>query len=303
MIFSELYSAYYGTVAAILAALLSGEKSEKDLQAIVTEHAFGESVLTVLPSLKQGKWQLMHKDLTTPLTHAPTMPLTLLQRRWLKAIADDPRFRLFGVEMPDLGDVPPLFTQQDICVYDRYADGDPYEDEAYIRHFRTVLAAIREGASLQLESVNRYGRIVRHRCRPLRLEYSEKDDKFRVITHGTRRPATLNLARIRACSLCTEAIPCAEERCESAVATATVRITDERNAMERFLLHFAHFEKQSERIDGTHYLVRIRYAEDDHAEMVIRLLSFGPMAEVLGPDTLRQGIIDKLKMQIGCGLK
>ena len=52
MIFSELYSAYYNTVAAILSAILDGEHSEQELQMIVTDRAFGESVLTILPSLK-----------------------------------------------------------------------------------------------------------------------------------------------------------------------------------------------------------------------------------------------------------
>ena len=32
MIFSELYSAYYNTVAAILSAILDGEHSEQELQ-------------------------------------------------------------------------------------------------------------------------------------------------------------------------------------------------------------------------------------------------------------------------------
>ena len=51
MIFSELYSAYYNTVAAIISGILEGERSEKELQRIVTERAFGESGRTILPSL------------------------------------------------------------------------------------------------------------------------------------------------------------------------------------------------------------------------------------------------------------
>ena len=65
MIFSELYSAYYNTVAAIISGILDGEHSEKELQKIVTAHAFGESILTILPSLKSEMWQLVHSDMTT----------------------------------------------------------------------------------------------------------------------------------------------------------------------------------------------------------------------------------------------
>ena len=56
MIFSELYSAYYNTVAAIIARILEGEHSEKELQRIVAERAFGESALTIMPALKGEKW-------------------------------------------------------------------------------------------------------------------------------------------------------------------------------------------------------------------------------------------------------
>ena len=45
MIFSELYSAYYNTIAAILSRIIEGEHSEKELQKIVAERAFGESLL------------------------------------------------------------------------------------------------------------------------------------------------------------------------------------------------------------------------------------------------------------------
>ena len=55
MIFSELYSAYYQAVAAIISHVLDGERSETQLQNVVRNHAFGESVLTILPSLKNGK--------------------------------------------------------------------------------------------------------------------------------------------------------------------------------------------------------------------------------------------------------
>ena len=85
--------------------------------------------------------------------------------------------------------------------------------------------------------------------------------------------------------------------------TITVSIRDERNAMERFMLHFAHFEKQAEQLDRKHYLVTIRYAHDDEPEMVIRILSFGPMIEVLGPESFKKLIIEKLEKQLSCGLK
>lgn len=89
MIFSELYSAYYNTVARIITAAFDKNTTEKDLDRIVSENAFSESVLTIMPSLKSGKWKLLDSSLKPLLKHEPTMPLTLLQKRWLKAVSLD----------------------------------------------------------------------------------------------------------------------------------------------------------------------------------------------------------------------
>ena len=303
MIFSELYSAYYNTVAAILSAIIDGEHSEQELQKIVTDRAFGESVLTIMPALKNEKWQLVHSDMTTPLEHKPTTPLTTLQKRWLKAISLDPRVKLFGVEFPGLEDVEPLFTSADYYIYDQYNDGDPFEDEQYTRNFRIILEAIRRGSQIKFDMVNRKGNAMFVRCRPLRLEYSEKDNKFRLVTAGWRAVSTVNLAKIRSCAHDIGYRRVSGQERTGAHDTVTIKIRDERNAMERFMLHFAHFEKQAEKLDKKHYLVKIKYAHDEESEMVIRILSFGPMVEVLEPEPFRKLVIEKLEKQLSCGLK
>lgn len=303
MIFSELYSAYYNAIAAILAEILAGERSEKALQSAVSKWAFGESTLAILPAFKSEKWQIVRPDMTTSLEHIPTMPLTTLQRRWLKAISLDPRIRLFGVEIPGLEDVEPLFTDEDYRVYDKYSDGDPFTDEEYIRQFHVVLEAMRRGTQIKFEMTNRYGKTMFVRCRPLRLEYSEKDDKFRVVTAGWHAVSTVNLSKIRACVHYTgEKILDGEAR-EIPEDTITLRVTDERNALERVMLHFAHFEKQAEKLGEKTYLLKIKYAHDDQTEMVIRILSFGPMVEVLGSEPFKNLMIERLKKQKNCELK
>lgn len=129
MIFSELYSAYYNAIAKIISRVIQGETDEKTLQETVIQQAFSESVLTILPSLKSEKWQLLKSDMTTPIQNIPSMPLTILEKRWLKAISLDPRIRLFDLSFEGLEDVDPLFTSDDYVIYDKYLDGDPYFDE------------------------------------------------------------------------------------------------------------------------------------------------------------------------------
>ena len=77
-------------------------------------------------------------------------------------------------------------------------------------------------------------------------------------------------------------------------------LTNQRNALERVLLHFAHFEKQAEKVDEDKYLVTVYYDKEDETEIVIRLLSFGPMIKVVAPRHLVDLIKERLINQKSC---
>lgn len=301
MIFNEIYSAYYNAVAKIITAVIDGKTDEQTLNQIVCDSAFGESMLTVLPSLKSEKWQLVKADMTTPLRHKPTLPLTLIQKQWLKAISLDPRIRLFGVEFGDLDNVEPLFTSEDYYIYDKYSDGDPFEDEGYIKRFQTILAAIKNKQNIKMEMHNRKGKTIYSRCTPERLEYSEKDDKFRLVTSGCPFIKTVNLKRITKCNLYNGDTPVSSVPPKPNYEWITLKVKKGRNTLERCLMHFAHFEKRAERVDD-HYLLHIKFDHDDESEMVIRVLSFGPMVEVVESGQFKNLIIAKLKAQKSCEL-
>ena len=302
MIFSELYGAYYRAVADILAAAGQHPLQKHELRALIEKHAFGESVLNIEPAIREERWQLIRADGSTPIRHTPTMPLTLLEKRWLRAIAADPRVRLFAGELPEFPEVEPLFSPGDIAVYDKYADGDSYEDEDYIRRFRLILDAIKNRCPLRLEVVNRNGATVRKVLMPDHLEYSEKDDKFRLIGTGRRRVETVNLARIVCCAPFSGRFdPPAAKAEPPKKRTVEFELYDQRNALERVLMHFAHFEKQAVKVDGGRYRVTVSYDRDDETEIVIRLLSFGPMIRVTAPEHCVELIRARLLRQKSCG--
>lgn len=302
MIFSELYSVYYNTVAKIMEAAFEPGVTEEELQRCVRAKAFSESALTILPALKSGKWPLLNEDLSPALRHKPTMPLTILEKRWLKAISDDPRVKLFDVKFPELDNVEPLFTQEDYKVYDQYGDGDPFEDEAYIKHFRLLLSAVRKHRPVRITMLNRHGKKIWVRFYPEGFEYSVKDDKIRILATGCRF-RMFNLGRVLSCEIYDrhaswKEIPPAEQQKE-----LTLLIINERNTLERALLHFAHFEKQAERTEDGRYILRLKYYENDETEIVIRVLSFGPCVKVLEPQSFVKLIKERLISQKSCDLK
>lgn len=302
MLFSELYSAYYNTVAKIITKAFDPSVTEKDLQKLVSEQAFSESVLTIIPALKSGRWPLLNEDLSPVLRHKPEMPLTLLEKRWLKSIFEDPRIKLFGIEPPHLEGIAPLFTQEDYRIYDKYSDGDPFEDESYIKNFRIILSAIKENRAVNISMTNRHGKELKVRFIPKGFEYSVKDDKLRVIATGCKY-SLFNMGRITSCDYCTEGLIWRKKPKKEEKKTLKLLITDRRNALERVMLHFAHFEKQAEKTGENKYLLKLWYYENDETEIVIRVLSFGPYVKVIEPESFVNLIKERLISQKSCELK
>ena len=301
MIFNELYGAYYNTVAAILAEAVSHPVSDEKIREIIARHAFGESILTIPDAIKDERWQLIKQDGTTTLKNKPSLPLSTLQKRWLKAVACDPRIRLFGEIDFDFPGIEPLFLPTDIIVFDKYSDGDNYEDDDYIANFRLILDAIKNKYPLIIKTLNRKGVEVKWVVLPEYLEYSEKDDKFRLIGTGNKFGSTINLGRIVSCKRYEKPFEVNQgKRNHSRPRSVIFELVDERNALERVLLHFAHFEKTAERIDGDRYSVTINYDKEDETEIVIRILSFGPMVKVTAPTHFIDLIKQRLIAQKSC---
>jgi predicted DNA-binding transcriptional regulator YafY len=135
------------------------------------------------------------------------------------------------------------------------------------------------------------------RCVPYKLEYSPKDDKFRLISANKRESLSINLGRIRECFML--------EPCEDAdyrpkpmkKRTLVLELTDDRNALERVMLHFSHLDKETERIDDTHYRVTLFYEKEDETELLIRVLSFGPVLKAVFPDDFVKKLCERLEKQ------
>lgn len=303
MLFHEIYSCYYNAVAQMLALAVDGALTPEKMQAITKEKAFEESFLTILPALKNQKWQLLDESLHTPLNHTPTLPLTLLEKRWLKAISLDVRVKLFDLDFSFLEDVAPLFTPDDFVLFDQYADGDPYEDEHYIAMFRALSDAIRNRKKVVISYNGSKGTHRQLVCDPYKLEYSEKDDKFRVLIASCRFGNVLNLKGIESCEVVGDAYPQAHTKAVNSSDYFVLELVNQRNVLERAMLHFSHFKKEAQYLGENRYQLKIYYDQSDETELVIRVISFGPFVKVTEPTEFVDKIKQRLMMQKRRGLK
>ena len=295
MLFSEIYGSYYQAAAKILSKAVEGTLDGKTLRQIVRDIAFAESPLTIPDALSSGQWPLLNPDYSTPLYQEPAMPLTMLQKRWMKAILLDSRVQLFQPDETGREGIAPLFRAEWLVYFDRYTDGDDYENPDYIRNFRTILAALREKKQLRVLFLDGKGNRHNTVVSPQYLEYSEKDDRFRLAAEGFR-PWIINLSRIKECEAL-EVHVYTTHQVFRHTQSLTMELTDERGALERVLLHFSHLEKETKRLDETHYQITLHYDKNDETEILIRILSFGAVVRVTAPESFREKIRQRLAMQ------
>lgn len=317
-LFSELYNCYFQVVKQILKTASLSPVTRQAMEETAREKGYEESALVIVPKLLSGEWNLMEPaedGYLSKVDNPDAVPLSVLQKQWLKALLMDKRIQLFfsakqlETITAYLKPVNPLFSPEDFLYFDRYADGDPYEQEFYKKHFLTSLKAVKEHRMVSIHYFSGKHNLLQHFYLPCRIEYSSKDDKFRLLCLFSKSPnhwrlEVINMARIlkiEETTVCIPSPPDINEYLESSLCKKPVvlRITNERNALERTMLHFASYEKRTERIEGTNqYLCSLYYNKAVETELVIQILSFGPVVQVLGPDSFLAQIRERIRKQL-----
>ena len=301
MIFSEIYGLYFRTVEKLIEKASVGALDREAFYKIVRETAFSESELFIEPAIKSGEWKVIDASYNTPYEFAPRMPLTETEKRWIKTVSLDKKFKLFIDGEPSwLKETEPLFSPEDVLYPDRFSDGDDYDSEEYRRNFKTILKALKEDRKLHISYRSGKGYFHEGDFVPRRLEYSSKEDKFRLYTGNIFKSNILNLGRIESCRL-SEPFR-RESLLPLKIKKSEVRfeLTNERNCLERALIHFSSFEKETVRLDGKRFLVKLKYNENDESEVLIRLLQFGQFIKVVSPDYMVNLIKERIFNQKSC---
>ncbi|MDE7294237.1 MAG: WYL domain-containing protein [Oscillospiraceae bacterium] len=313
-IFTEINSAYYKAAEAVLSLQTEqGEPvTEKKITELIAKHAFKDSGLFIPEKLipkgdKPSDWGLLKADnavnggFVSVLRHKPRQFLTAIQKSWLRAKLSDPKMRLFLddeqiAELSDfLKDIGPLYDDKLFRRFDIFSDGDNFLDPDYRKIFGLLLAALENKQYITVEYLSGKGGNANVSIVPIAVEYSAKNDKFRI--HAVKQTGSgivMNVGRIVSAELTNEtaqSLPTADEyfsrrRCS---APAVVEIKPERNGLERFMLEFASYEKESALDPETGMCrAKIWYDKNDETELLIMLLSFGPVIEIISPKALRQ---------------
>lgn len=310
-VFSEIYSCYYAIITEIVNnAPITAQK----IKELIKKNGFSETHLFLFPLLNELPFLEKKGDTYYSLLENKIhIPLTKIEKAWIKAVSKDCRFQLF-TESPNtsslLDTAEPLFLQEYFNYYDRFCDGDDFENPLYQKHFKTINNAIDKKKILKIryQSPHRE-KITCGDYLPIKFEFSNKDNKFRIVTAKIVKNkiadyVLLNMARI-------VDTKDTDKTCEHAVdfeqtikkinteEPVVVEIYNQRNAIERFMIEFSTFKKQSEfNAETQTCTTKIHYRKMDELEVLIKLLSFGPTIKVLGPDRFVQLLLYRLQKQL-----
>ncbi len=310
-LFSEIYNTYYQILRSLLTthSALTSDTLSKELGKLCTT----EGSLYILPKLASGEWKLLRQDndiYFSRISEGFYVPPTNLQKSFLKSLLQDTRMQLFLEDeqlttlTKLLADVDVLWQPDTFYYYDQFQYGDPYDSPKYKAHFKTLLQAIHEKRLVDIEYESRKDHRVHHHYIPCRLEYSIKNNCFRLLTlkptgHTKNRFEILNVERMTGVTLMDQTVPDHYDlngviRQSYYKEPVHLIIHNERNALERAMLHFASYEKNTTKIDDSTYECFIYYNRTMESELLIEVLSFGPMLKVLG----NERFLKQLKLRL-----
>ncbi|MBQ9243018.1 MAG: WYL domain-containing protein [Proteobacteria bacterium] len=297
-LFHEIYGIYFKLVSEIIEEAIqrqaqngSGVSYNRARQIMQDAGIYNACITNILDALfdnskkmEVDRWNLIDSEGKTHIKNKPSRPITTLEKRWLKTLLADPKIQLFSVSSQGLEDVEPLWSQDVIRTFDTAADADPYDQEAYRKRFQMILQAVREKTWLDLSSEDEN---IKVHFFPQKLEYSAKDDKFRVEGIADNHLEMFEIAQIKNCHISSDQSGECDfsEFQKTNTKTLVLEIYDNYNTLSRLLIELSNYEKTDVRqIAGSTYSLELKYREGDAGELRTRLLGFGPHVKVLEPE-------------------
>lgn len=323
-IFSEIYGCYYEVIRKILESLplkkyeieeLIKENHILDTSFFLSDHLFGND----REDIKEwGFLKYNPKDgfYYSNLNNSPMpLPMTTLEKSWIKALLQDDKFKLFlssdliDTLQRELKDVQPLFKLENFHYFDKSKMGDNFSDLTYKDNFNSILNAINDKKVIHIEKyLSSKGKIIKGDFQPLSLEYSSKDDIFRLFSaklyDNSFKYMNLKLSGIVG-KITISDIPWNENITIDDFFTIrnnhepiTVKVSNERNSIERFMMEFSCYKKVAEyNSQNDTITAKIYYDIETETELLIRLISFGCYLEIISPPHLRLQAKERIKSQ------
>lgn len=308
MLFDSVFSSDFRTVGLIINASLDRKGLTRgEIKDIINQYSIGDAnAEKIYDSLVANKsWPLIEKEESgkyiSTLENRYNRSITVIEKKWLNSIIADKRMKLFTDSIKPIDESGTLFNFEDIVFFDQNNDGDPYDDKNYITCFRKVLSAIKEKRYIKVTYQSTGGKISIFSCVPIKLEYSIKNDKFRIFEgfiDDVSKTGYLRMSGIEDVEIGDYCSNFDQYNMQINQKSVVLEVTDERATKERLLLHFSPLKREAEQISDNLWRIKIYYDEDMEEEIVIDILSFGRFVKVVEPQSFIELVKKRLIKQI-----
>ena len=292
---------------------IESEKVRRELRAYIEDAELVNSKGKTRFILEQGNYLY------------DVLPITKLELRWLITVLEDPLATIFfSAEQIDklkkaMQDVPfevEAFKMSAINYFDRYNLEEQYlqAEEGDTRHskkeayfIRKVYKAIICGEKIKIEYKNWRGEKRYVNCKPTWMEYSRRDDIFRIwyINENKNEINMVNVSRILRIIIFNDKKYNKMEQREKLKKIYDQTMTEiqiefyqgEKNLPDRLLTEFSLWKKKCiYDVTTQKYIMTLYYSTLDEKEILIRLLSYGPYIRVVAPE--KNYILSEIKKRI-----
>lgn len=292
---------------------IESEKVRRELRAYIEDAELVNSKGKTRFILEQGNYLY------------DVLPITKLELRWLITVLGDPLVTIFfSTEQINklkkaVQDAPfevEAFKMSAINYFDRYnlekqylqaEEGDTRHSKKEAYFIRKVYKAIIFGEKIKIEYKNWRGEKRYVNCKPTWMEYSRRDDIFRIwyINENKNEINMVNVSRILRIIVFNDKKYNKMEQREKLKKIYDQTMTEiqiefyqgEKNLPDRLLTEFSLWKKKCiYDVTAQKYIMTLYYSTLDEKEILIRLLSYGPYIRVVAPE--KNYILSEIKKRI-----
>ena len=270
---------------------------------------------------KSGTFFIEYEDVSVPVFSFKSnskfdsmwdfIPLTNVEIQWIQNIICHPLAKCFltSNELKRIKYSLPktnLFNINRTVLYDQFLDMEGFYAEFESGTIvRTILQAIREKRTLDIQYQDQYKESSSSICYPSHIEYSKRDNIFRLRGISSNTIKTFNIERIQNISITDNYFDhdsiSNEIRKYDTDVTRSINVSfgEFKNIPDRILTEFSCFRKNCVKMENDRYCMTLFYSEDDAKEILIRLLSYGPNINIdEDSGTVKKEYLERIKQQL-----
>lgn len=328
-LFEEVKNRYMHIVFKVLNECQEG-LTEKDIIKIVEEDEFKEKLIgdnfqtfegMILNQYSENEnFNLLkaREGIYYPNINKDKKPLvpvriTNVEKAWLKNMLEDKRLGILlssttisklkaALKEFDAPLISEIIDTTNTSILPSFKNTEQFEE-----NFRELLKAITEGKAVKYCNTDRYGNeYCDKHALPIRLEYSLKDECFRVSMYSLdeNRPIMANIFNMTDIEV--EENTSIEVNRESVIKLLhdqryskdpiVLEVTDKKTAMERCFMSFSELERYSRCIEKDKYELKLFYYTFEEEEIIRKILALGYYVKVVSPERIKEKIIRRIKL-------